>query len=381
VVRLLEAMGGAVEVMSEQGNGSVFSFTIPLPADAVAAAIDRQPWESALAGRSILIIEPAEMARATMAAILRQRGVFASSFARGVDAPKGRFACAVTADPSVPVHPQVVIVSPTEHHQHAVQVMRPVGERELLDAIGAALGLTQRASRYTIPPSLRSSDAYRVLLVDDSEVNREVVSEMLRRLGHHVTEAADGEAALAALAASKYDAIFMDVQLPGIDGLEVTRRFRATQDGTPIIGLTAHTSREDRDRCLTAGMSAVLIKPVLAPQLEDALAACVRRDSIAELGGNPALLARVRDAFARQTPELLTGIRDALGRGDAEALGRHAHKLKGSLSYFGGNAVSLARDIEVAAKAGELPSAAALLPDLEIAIEAVTRRLTGTIPS
>lgn len=376
VVRLLEAMGGTVELNSEQGTGSVFSFTIPLPADSVAAAPDRQPWESALAGRSILIIEPTEMARATMAEILRGRGVFASAFARASDAPQGRFACAVTCDPSVPVQPQVLITSPIEHSDHPIQITRPIGERELLDAVGLALGLTRPAPHYTLQPSLGRGGALRILLVDDNEVNREVVAEMLHRLGHEVTLAADGESSLTTLATQRFDAIFMDVQLPGIDGLEVTRRFRANGGTTPVIGLTAHTSRQDRDRCLAVGMTSVLSKPVVAQQLEAALEAVPQHDEIAGLThGNPALLARLREAFARQTPELLGGIRDAIARADANELARHAHKLKGSVSYFQGNAMNLARDIEAAAKAGELTVAASLLPDLEIAVAAVSAAL------
>src|SRR6185295_14962247 len=99
----------------EQGAGSVFSFDIPLAADVVGAAPQRPAWESALAGKSILIIEPAEMARATIKEILRGRGVFASAFARAADAPAGRFACAVTSDASLPVQPQVLITSPLQH--------------------------------------------------------------------------------------------------------------------------------------------------------------------------------------------------------------------------------------------------------------------------
>jgi signal transduction histidine kinase/CheY-like chemotaxis protein len=377
VVRLLEAMGGAVEVASEPGSGSVFSFTIPLPADAVGATPDRQPWESALAGRSIVIIEPAAIARGTLAEILRSRGVFASAFARASDAPpNGRFACAVTADPSFRVQPQILIASPVEHSDHPLQITRPVGERELLDAVGIALGLSTAAPQFTLMPPAGSARALRLLLVDDNDINREVVEEMLRRLGHDVMLAVDGEQALAILEATSFDAAFMDVQLPGIDGLEVTRRFRASAHATPIIGLTAHTSRLDRDRCLAAGMNLVLTKPVIAQQLGDALESVLQRDAVAEItGGNPALLARVRDAFARQTPELLGAMRDALARGDAESLARHAHKLKGSLSYFGGRAPTLARDLEMAAKGGELTKAAGLLPDLEIEIAAVSARL------
>jgi CheY-like chemotaxis protein len=199
---------------------------------------------------------------------------------------------------------------------------------------------------------------------------------MLGRLGHTVTLAGDGEEALRILASTTFDAIFMDVQLPGIDGLEVTRRFRNTSRQTPVIGVTAHTSREDRDRCLAAGMTSVLTKPVLPQQLEAALGPVPHPESIAQItSGNPALLARVRDAFARQTPELLDGIRDALVHGDAEALARHAHKLKGSLSYFEGEAAGLARDVELAARGADLVRAASLLPDLEIAVAVVADRL------
>jgi CheY-like chemotaxis protein len=203
-----------------------------------------------------------------------------------------------------------------------------------------------------------------------------VLEEMLRRLGHDVTIAVDGEQAQGRLESETFDAVFMDVQLPAIDGLEVTRRFRALGKTTPVIGLTAHTSRLDRDRCLAAGMSSVLTKPVMAHQLEEALETFLNRDAVAEMtGGNPALLARVRDAFARQTPELLGAMREAIARGDAEALAREAHKLKGSLSYFGGRAMAIARDLEAAAKTGELAAAAGLLPDLEIELAAVSTRL------
>jgi signal transduction histidine kinase/CheY-like chemotaxis protein len=370
VVRLLEAMGGSVDVASDEGAGSVFSFDIPLPSDVVGTTPPRQAWENALVGMSILIVEPAEMARATIKEILRGRGVFASAFARSAEAPAGRFACAVTADPTVQVQPQVLITSPLQHSDHPIQVTRPIGERELIDAIGVALGLTKRAPEFTLEPAFRSQKALRVLLVDDSDVNREVLSEMLRRLGHEATVAADGESALAMLSTTTFDVIFMDVQLPAIDGLEVTRRFRAAGGTTPIIALTAHTSREDRDRCLAAGMNLVVTKPVAAPQLATAIESATRRESIVDVvGGNTALLARVRDAFARQTPELLGGMRDALARGDTDALARHAHKLKGSLSYFPGERGSaIARDIELAAKSGDITRAASRLPELEKAV-------------
>jgi CheY-like chemotaxis protein/anti-sigma regulatory factor (Ser/Thr protein kinase) len=377
VVRLLEAMGGTVDVSSEQGVGSVFSFTIPLPSDAVDAAPQQEPWEGALAGRSILVIEPAEMARTAIAQMLRSRGVFASAFASADEVPpQARFACAVTADPRLDLHPQIAITSPFDQTAYPLQLTRPVDERELLDAIAAALGLRKRAAHYALEPAFRARGGLHVLLVDDNEVNREIIAEMLVRLGHDVAMAADAERALATLQAQTFDAVFMDVQLPGMSGLEATQRFREANQATPVIGLTAHTSREARDRCLAAGMDAVLTKPVLAQQLESALGSLVSRDAVAQVtGGNPALLARLRDAFARQTPEILDAIRDALAREDADALARHAHKLKGSVSYFEGPATDLATQIEHAAKTGELATAARLLPELEHALDAVSAAL------
>jgi CheY-like chemotaxis protein len=204
---------------------------------------------------AILVIEHDEMARSFVAQILRSRGVFAAAFSRAADAPDGRFACAVTADPAVNVRPQVVITSPLDAKQHPIRVTRPVGERELIDAVGVALGLTDAIPDYTLEPAQTAkTSSLRVLLVEDSDVNLEVVSEMLRRLGHEVSLAADGEVALATMSSQRFDLVFMDVQLPGMDGLEVTRQYRDGGGKAPIVALTAHTSSRDRDRCIAAGM-------------------------------------------------------------------------------------------------------------------------------
>ena len=378
VARLLEAMKGTVEVKSEPGSGSVFTFRIPLAANVTARPPQWKPWEHELAGQLVAIVDPSEISRATIAEVLRGRGMFASAFASAEEVPMGRFACAVTSDPSVTVHPQVVITSPLDQKNFPVQVTRPVSERELIDAVGEALGLAAPRTEVARDVRLRAVESLRILLVEDNEVNREVLGEMLQRLGHHVTAAADGESALAQLDGGAFDAVFMDVQLPGIDGLEVTQRFLDRRGTTPIIGLTAHTAREARDRCLVAGMKTVLTKPVDSAQLAAALRAYVGgKEALLEVaGGNPALLDRVREAFARQTPELLASIRDALAHGDSLALARHLHTLKGSLTHFAWNpGAAIAGEMETAAKAADLAGAAGLLPDLESAINELHKAL------
>lgn len=381
VTRLLEAMGGTVHLTSEEGAGSVFTFAIPLPADAAAAGPERQAWEAELHGKAILVIEPAAMSRAAICETLRSRGVFASAFASAEEAPAGRFACAITSDAAVGVTPRIMITSPLDPSSHPHQVTRPVGERELLDAVGAALQIAPARADYSRKVTPAAGSSLRVLIVDDSAVNLEVVSEMVRRLGHRVEVAATGEEALAMLSARSYDVVFMDVQLPGMDGLEVTRRFRDSGGRIPVLALTAHTSALDRDRCLAAGMNGFLTKPIDSTRLAAALLPLNRRESVsAAVGGDLALLARVRTAFERQTPALLGAMREAIAAGDSEALARHAHKLKGSLSYFpGGNGASLALEVEEAARAGDLARAAGMLPDLEQAIDALDRALAAEL--
>jgi signal transduction histidine kinase/CheY-like chemotaxis protein len=382
VVRLLEAMGGSVDVSSEQGAGSVFSFLLPLTADAVGSAPQRKPWESNLAGRSVLIVEPEEMSRAAIAEMLRSRGIFASACASAATAPEGRFACAVTADPAVAVGPRVLITSPVVPPTDALGVTRPVVERELIDAVGVALGLAEPVAEYSLPVPSKPQAAQRILLVEDNEVNREVVGEMIRRLGHSVALAVDGEQALAILARDRFDLIFMDVQLPGIDGLETTRRYLAAGGSTPVIALTAHSTRADADRCIEAGMKAVLVKPVDAHRLAMTIGERPRGESDRSLldvvGGNVELFRRVREVFAKQTPELLAAIRTAAAERDAAAVARHAHKLKGSLSNFPrDNGATVAAELERAAREGDLVRVGEMLTELEAAVARLTAELAN----
>jgi signal transduction histidine kinase/ActR/RegA family two-component response regulator len=121
--------------------------------------------------------------------------------------------------------------------------------------------------------------ALRALVVDDAEINREVLARLLHRYGCVTLCAQDGQAALDTLAVEKFDIIFMDVSMPGIDGIEATRRFRATEAGphTMIVGVTAHTDLETRELCLEAGMEDVVVKPFRPTIMEGLLKARVHK--------------------------------------------------------------------------------------------------------
>jgi CheY-like chemotaxis protein len=264
-----------------------------------------------------------------------------------------------------------------------IRVTRPVMERELLDAISAALGMGIRRAPLVEVRQRVSRAGLHILVAEDEAVSQEFAAEALRRLMHRVTLVSDGEEALRHLERENFDVVFMDVQMPKIDGLEVTRRYREKERGsrTPIVALTAHSRREDRVRCLEAGMDAVLTKPIDLKQLEDVIRSLTGAEPIVNaVGGNLKLLARVSDAFTKQTPLLLAQIREAIEMNDAEELYQSAHKMKGAVSNFEGDpSFDLSLMIEAAARERDFQRAATLLRRLESAVTALEKRISAAV--
>lgn len=134
----------------------------------------------------------------------------------------------------------------------------------------------EEAAPATDPPPGEAPAGRRVLIVEDNAVNQLVAERMLRRLGCHVEIAPDGETALQRLQRERFDLIFMDCSLPGIDGYEVTRRFRLSEKGgnrTPVIAMTAAALEGDRERCLQSGMDDYMTKPIDLEALDRTLRA------------------------------------------------------------------------------------------------------------
>ncbi len=393
VARLLEAMGGEITLESEPGKGSTFRFSVTLPCEPAAATAPPE-WEAQLAGTRILVVEPEATSRAIVAGILRAHHLECDAYATLADAGARplhqSYDCIVADAPIVgAVIPLVRIASPlSTTSEVGVTVTRPIGERELLDAIGIALGLTERGMTFTLERRVDAEGMLHVLVVDDHPVNQEFAIEALRRLGHRVTPANNGDEALRLLGQQKFDLVLLDLQMPGIDGLEVARRFRGVErpPRTPIVALTAHTTRETRERCMAAGFDSVLTKPVSQPALAAVLRgstpdeAAAENDVLTAVGGNMKLLARVRDAFVEQTPRLLQAIRDAIGTRDSRTIYEKAHTLKGAVSNFGvADAVHAASEIEKAGKEEAIDRAAELLPLLEAKLRDLESRLDSAL--
>jgi two-component system sensor histidine kinase/response regulator len=154
---------------------------------------------------------------------------------------------------------------------------KPVKRSDLLEAIEYVLG--KRPTPQPVPAAgaslVESRAPLRVLLAEDNVVNQKLASKLLERRGHTVTIVANGRLALEALERDCFDLALMDVQMPGLGGLEVVALIREKErrhgGHIPIVALTAHAMTGDRERCLKAGMDAYLSKPIRPPELFEVL--------------------------------------------------------------------------------------------------------------
>jgi two-component system, sensor histidine kinase and response regulator len=153
---------------------------------------------------------------------------------------------------------------------------KPINQSELLDAILRVLGAYQIVDEpEPAAAPLEPGRSLHLLLVEDNPVNQKLAVRLLERLGHQVAVADDGRQALTALAAQEVDLVLMDVQMPVMDGFEATAAIRARErehgGHLPIIAMTAHAMKGDRERCLAAGMDDYVTKPIDSAGLRAAL--------------------------------------------------------------------------------------------------------------
>ena len=228
-------------------------------------------------------------------------------------------------------------------------------------------------------PPLSGTSRLCVLVAEDNLVNRHVFKEFLASLGHDVTTAKDGAEALEILSRTRFDLVFMDVQMPRLDGLEAVRRIRAGACGgqaraVPVVALTAYAMSGDRERFLEAGMTGYLPKPVSLDALQRTLAEHARAEDAAPQAQvrteDAAPQAQVRTEDAREAfqplmAEFSSFIRERadtalahLEAGELDLAARVGHDVKGTSMAFGVDAVNaLGARIEKAAREGDAASA------------------------
>jgi CheY-like chemotaxis protein len=167
----------------------------------------------------------------------------------------------------------------------AAYLLKPIRQSELRQAVAKALGAQDQKGPVPLitRTSLQDADgqtiSLRVLLAEDNRVNQHLATRLLETRGHHVTVACNGREALAAFERESFDLVLMDVQMPDMDGFEATAVIREREKGSglhvPVIALTAHAMKGDREKCLAAGMDGYLTKPIRILELDGILENCV----------------------------------------------------------------------------------------------------------
>ena len=283
-------------------------------------------------------------------------------------------------------------------------LMKPVCQSELFETIVDSLNLSPagtdvRQPQEVVEPLHRG---LRILLAEDALANQVLAVRVLQRWDHEVTVANHGAEAVALAREGDFDLILMDVQMPELDGFEATREIRAHEHASgcprvPIVAMTAHALKGDRERCLDSGMDGYVSKPIRIANLQEelnrvlearpaktpdeattgtaagAIDWTVARESALD---DDELLGAVIDAFLQEWPDHRKGLQDALASDDSTATQRFAHLVKGVMVSLGGRqAQEIAGKIEAAAAEGDLAGARRLHPDFEQAMQAVETQL------
>jgi signal transduction histidine kinase/CheY-like chemotaxis protein len=305
--RIVERMDGRIAVESDFGAGATFSFTVPLlPAPEHDASISAAAPD--LSGQAVLIVAAAEIEASLLArrlgrwgaktcAVIDENIAFALLPERQWDAllvdyplAKGMMAGGAFAEFKVPR--RIVLIRPSERHElpalkaagftgYLIKPVRAASLAARLHEEGEFDHAPAEIADEGIPNERANGKGLSILVAEDNEINALLARALLVRLGHKPTIAGNGEAAVESWAAARaagspYDLILMDVQMPVMDGLEAARRIRAAETemgerSTPMLALTANAFAEDREACLTAGMDALLVKPLDRERLREAL--------------------------------------------------------------------------------------------------------------
>ncbi len=421
--QIVAQMGSRIVLESQPGQGSCFSFVL----DVKLAAAPPEPEFSCLddlAGMKVLIVDDNETNRVILREMLKSWGMRPAVAAAGKEAiclltdardsadpfklllfdslmPEMsgfELAESVQAEGAFPELSLMMITSNDIGGDMARRkragidhfLVKPIKQSELLSTILTQLNRTPQSGSVEELPALsvvpRPADtagALRILLAEDNEINQILAVRLLEQRGWQVDIVRNGQQALDRLVAGNIDLVLMDVQMPEVDGIQATERLRAAGNKIPIIGLTAHTLKGDREKLLEIGMDDYVPKPIEPSQLYAAVerqaSELLARARIVDLAylnrtlsGRQEAVARFVRKFLLDCPQRLAELRQALQHSDTKQIEQVAHGFKSVLGIFGARqAYALAQRLEIAAGEARLERLAALLDELEVALQKV----------
>jgi two-component system sensor histidine kinase/response regulator len=433
--RLAEAMGGEIGIASVEGSGSTFWFTAVF---AKQPRRDRGPGldQAKIQGVRVLVVDDNATNRLILSEQLASWNTRHDEAENAAQALLMLRAARVQGDPfrivisdmqmpemdgeslgkAIKADPELrdtILVMMTslgrrgdakrmEAIGFSAYLTKPVKQSQLYDCLVmvvggggiSASGAAEAAlvTRHTISEARRLK--VRILLVEDNPTNQQVALGILGKMGFRVDAVNNGREAIQALETVAYDLVFMDVQMPIMDGFEATAAIRSGKTAVPdprvpIIAMTAHALKGDRERCIEAGMDDYLPKPLapravvavldkwlaLSPKQPIATPAVSAPDSpavfdrpalVERLLGDLDLVGEIIAGFLEDMPGQIKKLAECIGKGKVQAAGDQAHAIKGAAANMGGMAFSAAAwAVEQAARAGSLEKVSALLPGLE----------------
>ncbi len=440
--RLVELMGGTISVETTEGKGSTFTFTIRTAAAPSLPKVYLRSRIPELNGKRALLVDDNATNLKILTAQCRQWGLLVRSTTSPAEArdwlAKGEPFDIAILDMQMPDMDgiqlageiralrtkndlPVILLTSLGRQEEILNsardllsacVSKPVKKSQLFDIVMNVLSETEPADRPF--PSRRKLDQHlaarlplRILIAEDNAINQKLMLRILRQMGYTADVAGNGLEALDALKRKRYDVVFMDVEMPEMDGLEATRAMVMTYPPSArpaIIGTTAYAMEGDREKFLSSGMDDYVSKPIKLEQIQEALERWggikrgtkddppqagtsrggsgmidpSRIDELRAMGGNgdPELVVHLVELYVADFPNSVSEIRKHARAANTQKMLMAAHRLKGSSLNLGVTRVAdLCKDIESAGRDGRLEELEALLGRLEGCREEVIAEL------